>query len=101
MIDINLENPFENNRIKLDNISIQYCNGGMILDGCAVFRVNGNPTNFHFVKIFYNCDIARKLNDFLGYTFIKNGGYGLPRTLNLVFDHDGCVIDIEGEPYKL
>ena len=99
MIDITQAIQVNNNRLELSPININYHNHGMLLSGGVQITIYGHKHVFEYHAVLVADSIAgRKAFELKGLTDIKDGGFGLPQSVVLIFDQDGFVVDIEAEP---
>ena len=101
MIDITQAIRENNRRLTLTHVELGYGDKGIILTGICFMKV-GTINSLH-------CRLAWELEDsiaaqkafsWLSATHIKDGGFGFPERVDVIFDDEGFVFDIEGEPYQ-
>lgn len=87
-------------RLTLANIDIRYDNDGVLLTGIAQIEAFGRPIPSLFQFLLKEDIPAAKASDWLSATYIKDGGFGFPTRVDVIFSEDGSIFDIEGEPYR-
>ena len=101
MIDITQSIRQNNYRLSLTDIQLSHGNTGIILAGITEMKVGDtNALRVQLAWEFENDVPAQKAFSWLSATYIKDGGFGFPERVDVIFDKDGFVFDIEGEPYR-
>ena len=99
MIDITQHLRENNMRITIKHVNIQYANDGMLIQGYLTLRAFGQLIHQPTVFLLDDDSVAgRKAFELKRLTDIKDGGYGFPAEVDLIFDTSGNVVDLEGEP---
>lgn len=97
MIDITQVIRENNYRLTLTQVELAYGNTGIILAGVFEMKIGTtNTLHCHVAFEFADSVPAQKASAWLNATHIKDGGFGFPERVDVIFDDDGFVFDIEG-----
>ena len=101
MIDITQIIRQNNYRLTLIDVELFYGQNGIILMGISEMKI-GDTVSLRCRVAWELSDsiAAQKAGSWLSATHIKDGGFGFPERVDVIFDDDGFVFDIEGEPHR-
>ena len=101
MIDITQAIRNNNYRLTLTQVEIGHGDRGVILTGVAEMMIgSANALQCRLAWQFEEGIPAQKAHSWLTATYIKDGGFGFPERVDIIFDDEGFVFDLVGEPYK-
>ena len=91
-----------NNTLSIDSPIIHSINGGMIIEGVIQIKIYDFLYNMPFSLGFVDgTRCGNILFALLSLTDIKDGGYGFPSEIQVVFDDKGEACDIIGDATKV